>query len=64
MAKFRVHLLKDATLYRDVIVEADDEASAEEEAQLLAFEPARWELSDDTGAPYVADDGTEEVDDE
>lgn len=64
MPKFRVRLLMDATLYRDVIVEAEDGDEAEEQAQELAFGPGRWELSDDTGAPYVAGDETEEVDDE
>ena len=64
MSKFRVRLLKDATLYRDVEVEAEDEGEAEEQAQELAFGPGRWELSDDTGAPYVAEDATEEVEDD
>jgi hypothetical protein len=64
MSKYRVRLLRDATLYLDVVVEAEDETEAEEQAQMAAFGPARWELSDDTGAPYVAGGSTEEVDDE
>lgn len=61
MPKYRVRLIKDTTLYRDVIVEARNRDEAEDEAEELAFDSGRWELSDDTSAPYVAEDGIEEV---
>lgn len=65
MSKFRVRVLKDTTLYSDVEVEAEDEAEAEEIAQMRALQgEVKFLLSDDASAPYIADDETEEVEDD
>ena len=62
MPKFNVRLLRDTTRYVDVEVEAEDLVEAEEEAQLLGFQPGlKWRVSDESGAPYVSEDETEEV---
>jgi len=62
MSKFRVRVLRDTTLYADVEVEAEDASEAEEKAQMLALRgQVKFHLSDDSSAPYIADDETEEV---
>lgn len=64
MPKFRVMVIRPTTQYAFIEVEADDESVAEEEAQIRALQGnVEWELSTEpSGAPYVLDDETEEVD--
>ena len=62
MPKFRVHVVKETTLYCDVEIDAEDLCEAEETAQQLALEgKLTFNLSDEAGAPYIAEDATEEV---
>ena len=63
MPGFRVRVLRDRTEYADLYIEADDAEQAEEEAQIRALRDRGidWEASTDVGAPYVDEDGTEEV---
>ncbi len=62
MPGFKVRVLRDTTEYADLYIEADNESAAEEEAQIRALQHGiDWERSTDAGAPYVAEDETEEV---
>jgi len=63
---FKVRVLRDTTEYADLCIDADSAEHAEEEAQLQALRNhgIDWERSTDPGAPYVADDKTEELSDE
>jgi len=62
VSKFRVRVLKDTTLWADVEVDADDEAGAEEEAQMIALQGGvTFSLSCEASAPYIADDETTEI---
>jgi len=62
MPKFTVRLVREATQYTTAEVEAKDEEAAEEAAQDMLdnghlFD---WDLSDDTGPPYILDGETEQ----
>lgn len=63
MPKFNVTLVRDATQVTSVEVIADSYEEAEE-AALDKFdngERLSWDLSDDTGEPYVMEDSIEEI---